>query len=296
MEWLHNTQTGNSKWWSWWVGLVVICICYLLIGSIPAVIGAMMGLIVIDGSGSVLGGSANPVQFVLLMFSPVMLFVGVWVAQRLVHRRTLTQLTTATTFRWPLVWQSGAMWFGLSIVCTVVESLLYPGRYVWSFDWGQWLLIAPLLLLLIPIQASGEELAFRGYLLQAMARLWAQPVFLIVLSGVAFMLPHLGNPEMGKALGGEIPMALNYFLMGVGTAWLSIRDNGIERAIGIHVVNNLYAGTLVGYEGSVLGTPTIVQATVIDAWYGVIIICVSFAVLLVWPAPRANGADERLLG
>jgi membrane protease YdiL (CAAX protease family) len=128
-----------------------------------------------------------------------------------------------------------------------------------------------------------------------MARLWAQPVFLIVLSGVAFMLPHLGNPEMGKALGGEIPMALNYFLMGVGTAWLSIRDNGIERAIGIHVMNNLYAGILVGYEGSVLGTPTIAQATVIDAWYGVIVICISFAVLIFWPSQHVNVADERPL-
>ena len=122
MEWLHNTQTGNSKWWSWWVGLVVICICYLLIGSIPAVIGAMMGLIVIDGSGSVLGGSANPVQFVLLMFSPIMLFVGVWVAQRLVHRRTLRELTTAHAFRWSLVWQSMAIWLGLSIVATVIDG------------------------------------------------------------------------------------------------------------------------------------------------------------------------------
>ena len=84
--------------------------------------------------------------------------------------------------------------------------------------------------------------------------------------------------------------------MGVGTAWLSIRDNGIERAIGIHVVNNLYAGILVGYEGSVLGTPTIVQATVIDAWLGVIVICISFAVLIFWPSPRTIAADERLLG
>lgn len=288
MNWLHNTQTGNSKWWSWWVGFVVICICYLLLGSIPAVIGAMMGLIVIDGSGGMMGGSANPVQFVLLMFSPVMLFVGVWVAQRAVHHRTLRELTTAHTFRWPLVWQSMVVWLGLSIVATTVEWLVYPGRYEWSFDLWQWLLIAPLLLLLIPVQASGEELMFRGYLLQAMTRLWAQPAFLIVLSGVAFMLPHLGNPEIGKALGGEIPMALNYFLMGVGTAWLSIRDNGIERAIGIHVVNNWYAGILVGYAGSVLGTPTIVHSTVIDAWYGVIIICISFGVLLVWSVPRVR--------
>lgn len=293
MEWLHNTQNGNSKWWSWWLGLIVILLCYIILGTIPAVVGAAMGLITLSADGSIAGGAADPLQFVLLMISPLMLFVGVWVAQRLVHRRTLTQLTTTTTFRWSLVWQSMALWLGLNIVATVVEALLYPGRYEWSLDIAQWIVMAPLILLLIPIQASGEELMFRGYLLQAMARLWAQPVFLVLLSGVAFMLPHLGNPEMGKALGGEIPMALNYFLMGVGTAWLSIRDNGIERAIGVHVVNNLYAGIVVGYTGSVLGTPTIIHANVIDAWFGVIVICICFAVLIFWPSQRTIAADER---
>lgn len=286
MEWLHNTQTGNSKWWSWWVGLVVILVFYVILGSIPLVIGTMMGLVTIDESGSILGGSANPVQFALVMISPIMLFVGVWVAQRLVHRRTLTELTSTSTFRWPLVWQSMVIWLGLGIVFTVVESLIYPGRFTWTFDAGAWIMIAPLVLLLIPIQASGEELFFRGYLMQAVARLWAQPVFLVLLSGVAFMAPHLANPEMGSALGGEIPMALNYFLVGVGTAVLSLRDNGTERAIGMHVVNNLFAGIVVGYEGSVLGTPTIIQTSVIDAWLGVVTVIIGFVVLIMWPLPK----------
>lgn len=286
MEWLHNTQTGNSKWWSWWVGLIVILVFYVILGSIPLVIGTMMGLVAIDESGSMLGGDANPVQFVLVMISPIMLFVGVWVAQRLVHRRTLTELTSTTKFRWPLVWQSMAIWLGMGILFIVLESLIYPGRYSWTFDAGAWLMIAPLVLLLIPIQASGEELFFRGYLMQAVARLWAQPVFLVLLSGVAFMAPHLANPEMGSALGGEIPMALNYFLVGVGTAVLSVRDNGTERAIGMHVINNLFAGIVVGYEGSVLGTPTIIQTNVIDAWLGVVTVIISFLVLILWPLPK----------
>lgn len=288
MEWLQNTQTGNSKWWSWWVGVVVIVICYVIIGSIPMVIATMMGLITLDGSGSMLAGNADPLQFAIVMISPIMLFVGTWLAQRFVHRRSMTQLTSTSRFRWPLVWQGMAIWLGMGIIFTVAESLIYPGRYEWTFDFNQWILIAPLVLLLIPIQAAGEELFFRGYLMQAVARLWAQPVFLVLVSGVAFMAPHLANPEMGKALGGEIPMALNYFLVGVGTAWLSVRDNGIERAIGMHVVNNVYAGVAVGYTGSVLGTPTFVQANVIDAWYGVVVIIISFAVLILWPLPAQS--------
>ena len=156
MDWLQNTQTGNSKWWSWWLGLVVILLFYIFLGAIPVVVGAAVGLITPNTDGSIASAVANPIQFVLLMISPLMLFVGVWVAQRLVHRRTLRELTTAHAFRWSLVWQSMAMWLGLSIVATVVEALLYPGRYEWSLDVPQWIVMAPLILLLIHIQASGE--------------------------------------------------------------------------------------------------------------------------------------------
>jgi membrane protease YdiL (CAAX protease family) len=280
MNWVRNTESGNSKWWSWWLGIVVILVFYLVLGSIPAVIGTMNGLINLEPGGSMMSGSANPVQFVLLMCSPLMLFVGVWVAQRVIHRRSLSALLSADGFRWPFVWNGMALWLILGVVSTGIESLLYPGRYSWTFDFSKWIVIAPLVLLLIPIQAAGEELFFRGYLLQAIARLRAHPILLVFASGILFMLPHLSNPEMSNALGGQIPMALNYFLMGVGLAWVSLRDNGIERAIGIHVVNNVYAGIAVGYANSVLSTPTFFEANVIDGWLGVGTLVCSFAIIL----------------
>ena len=284
MEWLQNTQTGNSKWWSWWLGLVVIAVCYVVIGLLPVYVGSRTGVIVFDGSGSLMGGSANPVQFVFVLFSPIMLFVGVWLAQRLVHRRALRDLLSVGPFRWSLVWQSMAMWLSIGALSTLIQLLVYPGRYVWSFDAQAWLTIAPLVLLIIPVQAAGEELFFRGYLMQSLARLWAQPVVLSIVSGLLFMAPHLANPELGNAIGGDLPVVLNYFLFGAGTAWLCVNDNGTERAIGVHVVNNLYGGIVAGYANSALSTPTIISSNVIDAWLNVGVMTVSFAVLLWWPA------------
>lgn len=279
MNWLSNTQSGNSQWWSWLLGLGVIMVMFLLVGSIPSIVLLIMGLLTPPDQPYM---EMNPLIFAAIIFPNLMMFVGVWGAQRLVHRRTLRELTTANTFRWGLVWQTMLVWLMVMVVGTVVEALLHPGRYSVVFDFAQWIVFAPVVLLLIPIQASGEELLFRGYLMQAVARLTRQPAVLIVLSGVAFMVPHFANPEMSNAVGGEVPMALNYLLVGMGTAWMSIRDDGIERAVGMHVVNNLYAGILVGYEGSVLGTPTIFEANVIDAWYGVVVLAIGFAVLLFW--------------
>ena len=252
----------------------------LFVGSIPSVVLVVIGLLTPPDQPYM---EMNPLVFAAVIFPNVILFVGVWLAQRWVHRRTLSALTTAYTFRWPLVWQTMLVWLGVMVASTVIEALLYPGRYEFVFDAGKWLMFAPVVLLLIPIQASGEELMFRGYLMQAVSRLTTRPWLLIAISGIAFMVPHFANPEMSNAIGGQVPMALNYLLVGIGTAWLSVRDNGIERAIGMHVVNNVYAGVLVGYEGSVLGTPTLFAANVIDAWYGVITLVIGFAVLLFWP-------------
>jgi membrane protease YdiL (CAAX protease family) len=288
MEWLQNTQTGNSKWWSWWLGLVVIVLLSVLVGAIPSIVLVVIGLLTPPDQPYM---DMNPLVFAAVIFPNLMLFVGVWLAQRWVHGRTLAELTTAYTFRWSLVWQTMLVWLVVLIGSTAVEALLYPGRYELVFDAGKWILFAPVVLLLIPIQASGEELLFRGYLMQAVARLTRQPVVLIVISGVAFMVPHFANPEMSNAIGGEVPMALNYLVVGIGTAWLSVRDNGIERAIGMHVVNNLYAGIFVGYEGSVLGTPTIFSANVIDAWYGVVTLVIGFAILLFWPRIQPQRAE-----
>ena len=61
---------------------------------------------------------------------------------------------------------------------------------------------------------------------------------------------------------------------------------GVERAIGIHVVNNLYAGVAVGYANSVLSTPTFFEANVIDGWFGVgAIVCAFAVVLAIKPRP-----------
>ena len=132
MEWLHNTQTGNSKWWSWWVGLVVILVCYVILGAVPVAIGAVMGLIALNESGS-FGGSGDPLQFALVMFSPIMLFVGVWLAQRLVHRRTLTQLTQlppsagrwcGRAWRYGVVWVCCLRWLSLSSILGDIHGRL----------------------------------------------------------------------------------------------------------------------------------------------------------------------------
>jgi len=49
----------------------------------------------------------------------------------------------------------------------------------------------------------------------------------------------------------------SYFLFGYILCVIVYFEGGLEAVIGIHAANNLFAATLVNYEGSVLPTPSL---------------------------------------
>ncbi|HWS38791.1 MAG TPA: type II CAAX endopeptidase family protein [Actinoplanes sp.] len=95
------------------------------------------------------------------------------------------------------------------------------------------------LVLLVPLQAAGEEYLFRGWMLQAFGSWFRSPWPGIVVSSLLFGLAH--------GLGSPLAMA-DVTLFGVVTAVLTIRTGGLEAAIALHVANNL-AGFALASEG-----------------------------------------------
>jgi hypothetical protein len=72
---------------------------------------------------------------------------------------------------------------------------------------------------------------------------------LITITSLLFTIPHLGNPEMAR---GEVWGALGYFGFGVFCAVITLQDQGLELALGVHAANNLFASVLVNSWDSVL--------------------------------------------
>ncbi|WP_241483296.1 CPBP family intramembrane glutamic endopeptidase [Nocardiopsis halophila] len=126
------------------------------------------------------------------------------------------------------------------------------------------------ILLLVPFQASAEEVALRGFLMQAvgsygrpadhprggsaLSRLLRTPVPAILVSGTVFALMH---DYTDWAL-------LDVAVFGVAVAWLTWYTGGLEAAIGLHVVHNLVAFVLTAYEGGLADA-----ATGSGSWAGV---------------------------
>jgi uncharacterized protein len=137
----------------------------------------------------------------------------------------------------------------------LVEFLIYPSAFSLGPNFAAFAPFALLALVLTPIQATAEEVFFRGYLVQGASLISSNFLFLALISGALFMLPHLlANPEVDA---GFLPVALYYFGFGAFLVWVSLRDGTLELAIGAHAANNLYGAVVLSFEGSALKTPSL---------------------------------------
>ena len=87
--------------------------------------------------------------------------------------------------------------------------------------------------ILTPLQAAGEEFAFRGYLMQAFGGLFSSRVLAVVLSALLFALAH--------GIGQDLPIFVDRLAFGIVAGALVILTGGLEAAIAMHVLNNFLA-------------------------------------------------------
>ncbi len=88
-------------------------------------------------------------------------------------------------------------------------------------------------LLLTPLQAAGEEFAFRGYLMQAFGGIFASRVVAVVLSSLLFALAH--------GIGQDLPIFVDRLAFGLVAGTLVLLTGGLEAGIAMHVLNNFLA-------------------------------------------------------
>lgn len=98
-----------------------------------------------------------------------------------------------------------------------------------GFDAGLALWSVLIVVLLVPLQAAGEEVVFRGVLLQSFGAWIKNPIIPIVVPTLIFASLHVYD------VWGLAQVAV----LGVLSGWLAWRTGGLEAAISLHIVNNL---------------------------------------------------------
>lgn len=198
-----------------------------------------------------------------------------WLLMGLVHRvkpRWLSSVQPRLRWRY-LLWC-----LGIGIVALNGMLLLsnlgqpFPPIQLQPGFWGFLVVI----LLTSPLQAAAEEVLFRGYLMQALGSLVAQPWFGVVVSSVVFALLH-GTQNL--------PLFLDRLAFGLLAAILVWRTGGIEAGIAAHVVNNIFAYLTAGLTTSIASLRAVRQITWLDAGFDVAGFAL-FSLLAYWLARR----------
>ena len=271
---LDQVKLGQTQWWRYFFGFVLILFFWLVLGSLFLV--ALLIWVSIDGNpetavdmqtGFMIG--VHPIlNFIAANLSFVMLIVGVFLAVRFVHERPfLSLITPLKKLNWWRIGQGFGVWLLLVALASLVEYMITPEIYIVVFDARRFLPFALVVLLLTPIQTTAEEVLFRGYLLQISGHFGRNFWVLALVNGILFMIPHLGNPELAAD---AVLLPLFYLSIGAFFAFVTLRDNSAELVIGAHASNNLYSALFANYTNSALQTESIFLVTELNAVYALI--------------------------
>ena len=281
---LDLARQGKNDWWRFVLAVLLMLFMWQVLGTLPVVALVILGMLKAGPqTGTIpagLPGMDSLAGFVALMLASVFFISGIFLAMRFIHQRAWrTLITPSRSIDWGRLFQGFGLWFVLSALMSLVEALLHPGRYVWSLDLPRLIPFAFLALVFIPIQIGAEELFFRGYLLQGFGLRVRNIWVLSVISGLAFGLPHLLNPEASV----NYPLlGLYYFAFGFSLAYITLRDGRLELALGAHAANNLFSVIFANYTITVLPSPSLFTITVLDAFYSVTAGLIGMAIFIAW--------------
>ena len=266
MNHFESVTSKRSKWY-WYV--IVLFLAYMAantIGSIPVVIILMTSFVKNGMDFSVLSNmqhafsdmDKNIVLFAMLFIFAVML-ISLVIFVKLIHGRTWTEVINGTKrVRWSRFFFAFAIYGILALIFFAISFILEPENMEFSFEPVRFFIMLVITLIFIPMQATAEEFAFRGYIAQGVASWTKSRWWALIIPSVLFGLMHSANPEVFEY--GFWVMMPQYIFMGFMFGAMSVLDDGIELAMGVHTINNLMASILVTFDGSALPTYALFKA------------------------------------
>ena len=191
----------------------------------------------------------------LLLLSFAFVLPGIWLVVKKLHDLPIMSvLSSRKKIDLERVLYSFMIWGTVVSAFVFLEYSLNPENYVFNFKVKEFLILAVIAILFIPIQTSVEEIVFRGYLMQGFGH-WLNSRFMaLFLTSTVFGSLHLANPEI-TALGYEF--VILYITVGFVLGIMTLMDDGLELALGFHAANNLIAALLVTADWTVFQTESI---------------------------------------
>lgn len=248
---IHRTgRWGKHGWWRPIVGIVAALVAYFVV--VLVLQASFLLVLVLQGSGlnsaiDRLTDTSNTTPLLLAHLNltlaaaiPVVMGVS-WLLHGL-RPRWLASVRPRLRWGWMLACFGLAF---LALLATIgVAAVLPAGSDTgdlsgdlnsWSTTTRDFVLV---IVLLTPLQAAGEEYAFRGYLTQAFGGLFARLgpraayAAAVLLPAVLFALAHGAQ---------DAPIFVDRLAFGLVAGVLVITTGGLEAGLAMHVLNNFLA-------------------------------------------------------
>lgn len=259
---IHQAGKGKNGFWLYLGTIILVMVCYLL-ASIPVSVILVQRATELGLDLQEVMTSVNPdvIQMDpgLVLFLFLLPFVGLlvmlWVCVTNFHKRPFISLINGfTRVDWKKVGYSALVWSLLALASELISFQLSPDNYTWNFQPTKFFSLFIVALLILPLQTSAEELFFRGYLMQGIGYVSRRPWLGLLITSVAFGLMHMANPEI--ALYGE--WIISYYIgVGLLLGLITLLDDGLEIALGLHAANNIFGAVFVSFPGSAFQTPSL---------------------------------------
>ena len=176
------------------------------------------------------------------------IWIGVWVAMRLVHREPLAALIgNSRRVSWPSFAKGLAAVAITSLLSEILLYLLHPGIERSSIALSSWLLFLAPIVLLALLQTSSEELLFRGYLTRGLAGRFRSPLVWGLVPLLLFTSMHW-SPASSLAI--NLSVLLSIFAFALVLLATVYATGNLGAAFGAHLGNNLFGFLLISHQQS----------------------------------------------
>lgn len=287
---LDNASEGSNSWWKY----VLTVIMSLVGGSLVA--GIILGILLVVLSIFSSGGIANIYDFITSALSSpfsLVILVGIsytlsylffYICLRFIHHKHLLKvINTVSGVRWKLLFKGLILWALILFIFSLPDLIINPGSYQITYNSGNFLILLVICLLVFPLQASFEEILFRGYLMQGFSLISKKPWIPLLITSLLFGIVHFFN---GTSLTSDLSIVASTFVVGMMLGVLALADNGIESAMGVHIANNLYVALFFNSTDSGLqGLPSVVTSQAAEPFSGLfflILASILMIVILFW--------------
>ncbi|PKL66812.1 MAG: CPBP family intramembrane metalloprotease [Methanobacteriales archaeon HGW-Methanobacteriales-1] len=248
---LNNAKSGKNSIWRYLITMFLS----LFVASLVA--GVLLGALIVIWAifnqtalhqnfdmGIIYQLLQNPIFLIFLVglsFSLSFFFLGL--SLKVLHKKKfISVINTGNKVRWSRIGKGAIYWFVILAALDLISYIIDPGSFKISFNLqNNFWILALLALIAFPIQASFEEVFFRGYLMQGISLVFKKPWVVLLVTSLIFSLLHWWN---GSTIVLSLSIVSGTFIIGLMLGIIALADNGIEMAIGVHIINNIYVSVI----------------------------------------------------